>query len=42
MLYVDVIGSKLDVTEPPEAWGIRLPRSYQGILDEVRMRKHNT
>jgi hypothetical protein len=23
-------------------WGVRLPRSYQGILDEARMRKHNT
>jgi hypothetical protein len=28
------------VTEPPQKWGICLPRSYWGILDEARMRKH--
>jgi hypothetical protein len=28
------------VTEPPQKWGVCLPRSYQGILDEARMRKH--
>jgi hypothetical protein len=28
------------VTEPPQKWGVCLPRSYRGILDEARMRKH--
>jgi hypothetical protein len=28
------------VTEPPQKWGVCLPRSYWGILDEARMRKH--
>jgi hypothetical protein len=28
------------VTEPPKKWGVYLPRSYRGILDEARMRKH--
>jgi hypothetical protein len=28
------------VTEPLQKWGVCLPRSYQGILDEARMRKH--
>jgi hypothetical protein len=28
------------VTEPPQKWGVYLPRSYWGILDEARMRKH--
>jgi hypothetical protein len=32
----------LFVTEPTQEWGVCLPRSYQGILDEVRIRKHNT
>jgi hypothetical protein len=30
----------LGVTEPPQKWGVCLPRSYRGILDEARMRKH--
>jgi hypothetical protein len=29
-----------NVTEPPQKWGVCLPRSYRGILDEARMRKH--
>jgi hypothetical protein len=41
--YFDsVIMYILGVTEPPQKWGVRLPRSYRGILDEARMRKHNT
>jgi hypothetical protein len=30
------------VTEPPHKSGIHLPRSYQEILDEARISKHNT
>jgi hypothetical protein len=30
------------VTEPPQKWGVCLPRSYQGILDEARIHKQNT
>jgi hypothetical protein len=30
----------MTVTEPPQKWGVCLPRSYQRILDEARMRKH--
>jgi hypothetical protein len=30
------------VTEQPQKWGVHLPRPYLGILDEARMRKHNT
>jgi hypothetical protein len=28
------------VTEPPQKWRVCLPRSYRGILDEARIRKH--
>jgi hypothetical protein len=28
------------VTEPPQKWGVCLPRSYRRILDEAGMRKH--
>jgi hypothetical protein len=30
------------VTKPLYKLGICLPRSYQGILDEARIREHNT
>jgi hypothetical protein len=30
------------VIEPPQKWRVCLPRSYRGILDEVRICKHNT
>jgi hypothetical protein len=30
----------ISVTESPQKWGVCLPRSYWGILDEARMRKH--
>jgi hypothetical protein len=28
--------------EPPQKWGVCLPRSYRGILDEARIHKYNT
>jgi hypothetical protein len=28
------------VTESPQKWGVCLTRSYRGIIDEARMRKH--
>jgi hypothetical protein len=31
-----------DRPPPPEKAGVRHPRSYWGILDEARIRKHNT
>jgi hypothetical protein len=34
-----VCGS-VSVTEPPQKRGVCLSRSYRGILDEARMRKH--
>jgi hypothetical protein len=34
------VSSSTGVTEPPLKWGVCLPRSYRGILDEARMRKH--
>jgi hypothetical protein len=33
-------GSNGSVTEPPQKWGVCLPRSHRGILDEARMCKH--
>jgi hypothetical protein len=31
-----------NVTEPPQERWVRIPRSYWGILDEVRIHKHIT
>jgi hypothetical protein len=36
-----MMGPWKSVIEPPQKWGVRLPRSYQGILDEVRICKYN-
>jgi hypothetical protein len=30
------------VTEPPQKWGVYLPRSYRGIVNEASVCKHNT
>jgi hypothetical protein len=41
-LVVILIVPLRQVTEPPPKWGVHLPRTYQRILGEARMRKHNT
>jgi hypothetical protein len=39
-LYALASVCRRGVTEPPQKWGVCLPRSYRRILDEARMRKH--